>query len=61
MSAAYYIQMHFRLDCFIEENNMNPDQTVPFGSSLIRVHIVCNIGYLRIYADERAKDRSRDW
>ena len=26
MSAAY-IQVHFRLDNFMEANNMNPDQT----------------------------------
>ena len=39
---------------------MNPDQTASLGS-LIWVHIVCNIGYLRTYADERADDKSRDW
>ena len=44
MSAAY-IQVHFRLDFFMEVNNMNPDQTA-LGSSLIWVHIACNIGYL---------------
>ena len=26
MSAAY-VQLHFRLDFFMEANNMNPDQT----------------------------------
>ena len=31
MSAAY-IQVHFRLDSFIEANNMNPDQTAPLGA-----------------------------
>ena len=40
MSVAY-TQVHFRLDFFMEANTMNPDQ----GSSLIWVHIVCNIGY----------------
>ena len=39
---------------------MNSDQTAP-ESSLIWVHIVCNIGYLRAKTDERADDRSRDW
>ena len=26
-TSAAYIQVHFRLDFFMEENNMNPDQT----------------------------------
>ena len=43
---AAYIQVHFRLDFFMAANNMNTDQTAP-KSSLICVHIVCNIGYLR--------------
>ena len=30
MSAAY-IQVHFRLDFFMEANNMNPDQTALLG------------------------------
>ena len=38
-----YIQVHFRQDCFIEANNMNPDETWSQGSSLIWIHIVCNI------------------
>ena len=37
-------------------NNMNPDQTAPLGSSLIWVHIVCNIGYHSLQADERVDD-----
>ena len=37
MSAAY-IQVHFRLDFSMESNNMDPE-----WSSLIWVHIVCNI------------------
>ena len=36
MSAAN-IQVHFRLDFFMEANNMNPDQTAS------KVHIVYNI------------------
>ena len=35
--------MHFRLDFIMEANAMNPDP----GSSLIWVHIVCNIGCRR--------------
>ena len=31
------------------------------GSSLIWVHIVCNIGYLWIYTIEREEDNIRDW
>ena len=30
-------------------------------SSLIWVHIVCNVGYLRIYTDENVEDKSPDW
>ena len=56
MSAAY-IQVHFRLDFFMEGYNIKPDQTAP-GSSLIWVYIVCIIGYLRKKADERAEDKS---
>ena len=40
---------------------MEPNQTAPFGSSLIWVHFVCNISYLGTEADERAEDKSRDW
>ena len=32
MSAAY-IQVHFRLDFFMEANNMNPDQTAAWKQS----------------------------
>ena len=45
----------FRLDYFMEANNMNPDQTAPFLSSLIWVHVVCNLGYQRTQADERSR------
>ena len=31
MSAAY-IQMYLLLDFIMEANNMNPDQTAPFGA-----------------------------
>ena len=29
--------------------------------SLILGHITCNIGYLRLQAEERSDDKSRDW
>ena len=45
-TSAAYIQVHFRLDLLMEANK---------GSSLIKVHIVCNIGYLRISADVRSR------
>ena len=32
MLYAAYIQVHFRIDFFMEANNMNPDQTVPKGA-----------------------------
>ena len=34
--------------------------TAHYGSCLIRVHIICNIGYQSTHTDERADDRSRD-
>ena len=40
-TSAAYIQVHLKLDFFVEANNMNPDQTVP------KVRIVCNTGYVR--------------
>ena len=36
-----HIKLHLRLYFLMEANNMNPDQTAPSRSSLIRVHIVC--------------------
>ena len=30
--SAAYIQVHFRLDVFMEVNNINPDQTAPKGA-----------------------------
>ena len=54
MSAAY-IEVHFRLDFFMEANNMNPNQTATKEQFLIWVHIVFNIGYLRTEADKRSR------
>ena len=45
----------------MEANTIILDQTASYGTNLIWVHIVCNIGYLRTYADERADDKIRDW
>ena len=42
--CCIFIQMHFKLDFIMEVNTINPDKTAPW-SSLIRVHIFCNIGY----------------
>ena len=36
---------------------MKTEQTAP----LIWVHIICNGGSLRRYADEKADNKSRDW
>ena len=44
---------------FKHANIMSPDQIAPIGSSLIRVHIACNIGPLK--ADKRTVDNSGDW
>ena len=45
MMYAYYVRCIYsnalKTNFITEENTMNPDQTAP---SLIRVHIVCNIG-----------------
>ena len=45
------INVHFRLLLIMEANTMNPDQTAP-KSSLIWVHIVCNIGFQSVLADK---------
>ena len=44
----------------MDANTMNPDQTAQ-GSSLILVHIVCNIGYGSTLAGERADDNYHQW
>ena len=46
------IQVYIRLDSIIVANKMNPDQTAS---------IVCNMGYLRIKAGDRADNKSCDW
>ena len=46
VTSAAYIQVHFRLDFIMEANTLNPVQTAP-RSSLICVHFICNIGYLK--------------
>ena len=33
-TSATYIQVHFRLDVFMEVYNINPDQTAPYQSDL---------------------------
>ena len=40
---------------------MNPDQTAPLGSSLIRDHIVCNIDRQITFTSEQADDNSHEW
>ena len=54
LTSVVYIQVRFRLDFIMEAKNMTPDKT-NVG------HITCNIGYLRLQAEERADDKSRDW
>ena len=44
----------------MDANTMNPDQTAQ-GSSLILIHIVCNIGYRSTLADERADDSCHEY
>ena len=44
-TSAAYIQVYFRLDFIMDANTMNPDHT---ARSLIWVHIICKIGYIRI-------------
>ena len=47
-TSATYIHALVKLDFFMEANTMNPDQTAcSIRSSLIWVHVVCNIGYPR--------------
>ena len=46
MSAYNVLFMNSNKASFsMKENTMNFDQTGPKGSSLIWVHIACNIGY----------------
>ena len=33
VTSAAHIQVHFRLDFFMEANTMNPDQTAPWEQS----------------------------
>ena len=56
--SAPYIQVHFRLDSFMEANNMNPDQ-IALKSSLIWVHIVCYVA--KNISRREEQTRSRDW
>ena len=58
MSAAY-IQMGLTLLLSWKQTNLKLDQTAK--SSLIKFHIVCNIGYQNTQADERAGDNFRKW
>ena len=44
-TSAANIQNHLKLYFFLEANYMNHDQSAPL--SLILVHIVCYIGYVR--------------
>ena len=32
LSSAAYMQLHFRLDFFMEAKNMNPNQIAPLGA-----------------------------
>ena len=45
----------------MEANTINSDQTAPKGSSLIWVHIVCNIDYQSTQTDERTDNIGREW
>ena len=49
--SAVYIQVHFRLDFFMEAS----------GSSLIWVHIAFNIGYLNEHYKADVDGKSCDW
>ena len=53
LHLAAYILIRFRLLLIMEANTA--DQTSPW------VHIVCNIGYLSTYADERADGNCFEW
>ena len=61
MSSAFYVRCIFSSALQTRLNTINLDQTVSLGSSLICVHIVFNIGYLRTQADEIADNKCRDW
>ena len=40
---------------------MYPDQTAPNGSSLIWVHLACNIGHQSTLAEDKADDICYEW
>ena len=52
--SAVYNHVQFRLDFFMDANNMNPGQTAPKKQSDLG-HIVCNTDYLRTQTDERGR------
>ena len=62
VQVLLYIQVHFREDFIIHgSKHYEPWSDCSFGSSLIWVHIVCNIGYLKTEADEIADGKCSDW
>ena len=48
--CCIYIQVHFRLDFHMEENNMNPDQIAPLGPYCLSY---------RLAKKRRTEDKSR--
>ena len=58
IGSVAYAQMHsiFKSYFISKANSINADQTARLGSSLIWVHIVCDVGYESTPADEKADD-----
>ena len=51
----------FKSYFIMKANSIDADQTAPSGSSLIWVHVLCNIGYESTPVDEKADDIYYKW
>ena len=62
--SAYYTCCIYsnalQITFIMEVNNMNPEETAPKGSSLLRVHSVCNVGYQTTSSDEKADNNCHE-
>ena len=54
LSAFLCLSVYFRLHFFMKQTIWTLIRLLPLGSNLIRVHIICHIGYLRTGADDKS-------
>ena len=56
--SAVYIQVHFRLDFFMEANNMNPDQSnISSMTSMTQTHLPVKVLYSKTRVKQPLKNR----